>query len=72
MYRLYYECRLGNLFVKKRTCFSTLNQMIEQLCKWNTQPNSKYVYIPIDWASINVSPLEDEIFPNTMEHRDAA
>ena len=69
MYRLYYKCIFGNIFTKKRTCFNSLNEMIEQVCKWNSL-KSNYIYAPINWEAIYVSPLEDEIFPRTMEYTD--
>lgn len=72
MYRLYYKHMLGNLFTKKRTCFNSIQELLTEVCKWNSKPKSLTLFIPIDWEAVYITPLDEEIFPNSMECRDDA
>jgi len=74
MYRLYYKCyhpKAG--WSSRRTCFNSIQELITHLCKWNTPPSNlfgQYQFVPIDWEALYVSPLEEEVYPNTMEIKD--
>lgn len=74
MYRLYYEVRHTEekeVFLYK-TVFESLQELLTTICNWNTQLMSKFVYSPIDWCALYVSPLEDEIYPKVMEVKEIA
>lgn len=71
MYRIVFDVyKEGSYVSRYKTCLESKYDILNSLCKWNN--NIKYQYVLIDWNSINVSPLEEEIYPKIMEIQNAA
>lgn len=71
MYRIVFDVyKEGSYVSRYKTCVESQSNILNSICKWNN--NIKYQYVLIDWNAIYVSPLEEELFPNIMEVKNAA